>query len=162
MAKVELHHSIPLAIGGVDNVENIIKLGSSSHKITHAVLNIPYRYIRDYRKILNWSVLITEDILEAERKMQLAYFENSRELPREIFKAHYYNIVTQAKEEVKEIITYKQGNNAIISSINKMIDEREEIAYRINKIIQLWEFDLAEHIVRESQPYGKMPIRNDI
>ena len=160
MAKVELHHSIPLAIGGVDNVDNIIKLGSSSHKITHAVLNIPYRYIRDYRKILNWSVLITEDILEAERKMQLKYFDNVTELPKDLFKLHYENITQQAWEETKELITFTEWRQAIITSINKMIDIREEMVYNINNI--LWESDYLDLSPQERQAYMKTFTKNDI
>ena len=158
--KTERHHCLPLALGGTNERENIIVLKKTTHKLVHQVLNIPYKHIRSYRTKLNWKVLLDEEVLEAERKMQLAYFENSEWLPQEEFKKHYINILLQAWRIPKELITYSEGKKEIMSSIGEMIDVREEIIYSLNLI--LWEYDLVELSAQENPLYGKMCIKNDI
>lgn len=157
---MEQHHSIPLAIGWVESKDNKIWLEKTPHKMTHMILDIPYRFIRNYRKKLNWVVLLTEQILEAERKMQLKYFDNVTELPKDLFKLHYENITQQAWEETKELITFTEWRQAIITSINKMIDIREEMVYNINNI--LWESDYLDLSPQERQAYMKTFTKNDI
>lgn len=159
--KIEKHHWIPLAIWGINTSDNIISLEKDIHSMTHKILNIPYKYIRSYRKVLNWKTIIDETILEAERKMQITYFDKCKYLPEEVFKLHYNSILKQANRKPKELITYSAWTEQILSSINEIIDIKEEIIYKIKDILQ-WEFDLAELSVQENPLYLKMFIKNDI
>lgn len=92
--------------------------------------------------------------------MQLAYFENSNYLPKEVFKQHYQNVMLQAEREPKELITFKEWKEQILSCINEIIDTKEEIVYKINTI--LWkESDLHDLSQAEKVLYGKILLRND-
>lgn len=102
--KTNRHHNIPISICGRDVSSNIIVVTCEDHKLIHETLDLPYRKIRAYRKVMNESFIPGARQVKAQEKIELMFFSRAKFLPPRLQK----KILDKLREEARSL--YKKYN----------------------------------------------------
>lgn len=111
------HHVIPLSLGGYDMAENLISVTEKNHKLIHSTLNVPYDWIRTFRKRTNHIIVNPDEKYVHElRKLHLEYFKNIGSLPQHLQEAHRRAMIAMVLREIhlndlSQHIEFQDGNS---------------------------------------------------
>jgi hypothetical protein len=122
------HHTIPISIFWEDIDENIINIDVDIHKQIHQTQNIPYWVIRQYKKKVNWILIINDIVFNWRLYLWKRYFKNMQ-----------YWKDKQIESLLKYANKYWKSNNKEIKSEDKnlilefIIQNQKEIVKNILK-----------------------------
>lgn len=84
----EEHHIIPISIQGPNWKENVITLSREDHKYLHDIMDIPYGWLRRFRKRTNHLVYMDAYYVSQVVQIQKLYFARLPQLTPRLINIH--------------------------------------------------------------------------
>lgn len=106
--KTEKHHVIPISLHGWDVRENIVVVTKEQHARIHRTLNVPYNYIREFKKKTNHKLFFDKDYFTDLRILHLEYFKRIELLPSDLIDKQTLSMYSQ--------ISYIEGMYGVLRS----------------------------------------------